>query len=150
MPDVGKILREEISRLAKREVKQAVEPLLKQVRDLRLVVQEQKKQISKLGKSLPIETERKSREQATPQPAGQEESKSVRISSDSIKKHRARLELSQKEMGLLMDVGSVTIGSWESGKSSPRGQNRQAFAELRKMDVSQARKRLEELAEAEK
>ena len=145
MPDVGRILREEISRLAKKEAKALIEPLAKQVRDLRFVVQEQKKQISELGKSLPKGTERKSREQTTRQPTGQEEVKSVRISAGSIKKHRGRLALSQKEMGLLLDVSSVTIGSWEAEKSSPRGQNRQAFVELRKMSASQARERLMEL-----
>ena len=144
MPDVAKILRNEITKLAKKEVKQALEPLKEQVRELGKTVRAQRKQISELGKQLPRKVDTVTAPKAEVE-APRKEPK-IRISKGSVKRHRSRLGLSQKEMGLLVGVSALSVSNWETGKMSPRGRNRQAFAELRNIDAPEARLRLEKLA----
>tara|TARA_B100000315_G_C14218710_1_gene425443 strand:+ start:87 stop:527 length:441 start_codon:yes stop_codon:yes gene_type:complete len=144
MPDVGKVLRDEISRLAKKEVKQATDPLMKHIRDLQKTVREQRQRITTLEKGRAKKSEKTSVPKIVPGD-GQEV---VRIPEGSIKKQRERLGLSQREMGLLLDVTALSVSNWERGEASPRGQNRDGFAALRKMGRRDVRERLEKLAEA--
>ena len=141
MPDIGKVLKDEISRLARREAKAHSQPLAKQVRDLKKRVRDQERQIADLRKALARKADRPAR--VTPD--GDDDGGAVRIPAGSVKKHRERLRLSQREMALLLDVATLTVGNWETGKAEPRGQNRAAFAELRELGAREARARLEEL-----
>ena len=140
MPDIGKMLREEIARLARREVRSQTSVLGKQVRDLKKVVVAQKKLIAKMQKALKsAEARPRGTRQPTP-PA--EEKQDIRISPASIQKHRSRLGLTQKQLGTLLGVSTVTIGNWESGKAKPQGRNRQAVADFRQLTVREAEARL--------
>lgn len=131
MPNLNQVFREEISRLARREVKQIVEPLQKQIRDLRGKVLEQKRELEKLEKKLAGKADKE--RVIAPRTVSEEDD--VRIRKGSVKKHRERLGISQREMALLLDVSPLTISNWETDKSSPSGKNRLAFAELRGMGV---------------
>ena len=71
----------------------------------------------------------------------------VRVHRGSVRKHRERLSISQREMALLLDVSTLTVSNWETGKTSPSGKNKLAFAELRKMGVREVWDRLERLEE---
>ena len=142
MPDIARALREEITRLARKESKAHTRPLVQQVRDLRRQVREQKQQIEGLNKALAKKADRP----AQIAPDGAEDGAAIRIRAGSARKHRERLGLSQREMALLLDVSALTIGNWESGKAAPRGQNRVAFGKLRQMGVREVRARLEELS----
>jgi len=139
------VFQKEIVRLAKKEVKLAVEPLKEQIRELGKTVRAQRQQISKLENQL----SRKVAAVTAPKEgvAVSEEEPEIRIPKTSFRKHRNRLGLSQKEMGLLMDVSALTVSNWETGKMSPRAQNRQAFAELRTISPPEAKQRLETLKE---
>ncbi len=141
MPDIGRALREEIIRLGRKEIRAAVQPFARQVRGLKKRVREQDQEIRALRKAL----DRKADRPARVAPADGDEGDAIRIPTGSIKKHRERLGLSQREMALLMGVSTISIGNWETGRAAPRGQNRAAFAELREMGRRQASGRLEEL-----
>lgn len=142
MPDIGKAIKDEITRLARKEAKAFSQPLAKQLRDLKRRVRTQEQQIADLRKALRQKADRPAR--ITPDDA--EDGGAVRIPIGSVRKHRERLGLSQREMALLLGVATLTVGNWETGKSEPRGQNRLAFAELRTLGAREARERLEELA----
>ena len=144
MPDVAKVLRDEISRLAKKEAKQATEPLKEQIRDLQKTVRAQRQRITTLEKG----RAKKSEKTSVPKIVSGNGQEVVRIPKGSIKKQRERLGLSQKEMALLLEVNPLSVSKWELGKSAPRSQNRRAFAELRKLGRRDVRGRLEKLAEA--
>ena len=139
MPNLNQVFREEISRLARREVKQIVDPLQKQIRDLRGKVREQKRELEKLEKELAGKADKE--RVIAPRTVSEEDD--VRIRKGSVKKHRERLGISQREMALLLDVSPLTISNWETDKSSPSGKNRLAFAELRGMGVREVWQRLE-------
>ena len=144
MPDIKQVFQKEIVRLARKEVKQAVAPLKEQIRELGKTVRAQRQQISELEKQLPKKVDTVTAPETEVE--APEKEPEVRIAKGSFRRHRNRLGLSQKEMGLLMNVSALTISNWETEKMSPRSQNRQAFAELRNIDAPEARKRLKKLA----
>ncbi|MCZ6635305.1 MAG: helix-turn-helix domain-containing protein [bacterium] len=140
MPNLAKILKDEISRLARKEAKAVAQPIALQVRDLKKTATQQKRQIAQLQKKLgkkPDQTATGSIQVGSKIPE-----RSIRISPASIRKHRQRLGLSQREIGLLLDVSTLTVCKWESGNTTPRGRNRKTIAELRKMGIREIRDRL--------
>ena len=145
MPDVASVLKEEIIRLSRSEIKKQIDPLNKRVQELKKTVTQQKQQIAALEKSQSQADKRAKKASGIAQPIDEEKSSSARITIASIKSHRKRLKLSQREMGLLLDVSAQTIIRWEAGKGSPRGENKDAFFALRDMGRRQVKERLEEL-----
>ena len=146
MPDIAKALREEIARVARREAKALIRPTVEQVRTLRRTVSEQKQTITQLRRELRLKADKTSQAPALTQDEGSTE-KSVRISPGSVKKHRERLRLSQRQMGLLLGVSTLTVRNWESAKANPRGQNRLAIDQLRKMGIREVVAMLEKAQE---
>ncbi len=143
MPDVASVLKEEIIRLARSEIKKQIDPLNNRVQELNKTVTQQKKQIAVLEKSQSRAAKKTS---SVAQPVDEENSSSARITIVSIKSHRKRLNLSQREMGLLLGVSTQTIIRWEVGKGIPRGDNKDAFFALRDLGRRDIKKKLEELA----
>ena len=144
MPDIARGLKDEITRLAKKEVRTGVRPLTRQLRSLRKAVRGQNRQVLDLARV--VSKAAKDQEKIAAELPQGEEGKATRISPASIKRHRERLRLSQREMGLLLGVSVGSIVGWESGRSAPREKNRQAFAQLRGMGVRDVRERLEKTA----
>ena len=137
-----------LSRLARKEIRQSVDPFRKQVVELRRRLREAERTIAQLQRSA-------KRAVAAPDPAGvivpdpdgDGEGHQVRISAASVRKHRERLRLTQAEMAALLGVTPFTIHRWEKGLASPRGASREAFSALRKMGVREVRARLDGAAD---
>lgn len=145
MPDVAGVLKEEISRLARKEIRQSVDPLKKQVVELRGRLREAERSIARLVKSTrkAVAAVAEQRGVIVPGPDGDVAGRPVRITADSVRKHRERLRLTQAEMAALLGVATHSVHRWEKGQVSPRGASREAFAALRGMGVREARERLE-------
>jgi len=147
MPNVASVLKEEITRLARSEIKKQVDPLKKRIQELRKTVTEQKKHIAALEKAQSQGAKRAKKAPDVAPPTAEEGAPSARkITVASIKAQRKRLNLSQREIALLLGVSQPTVGRWEQGKGSPRGENRDAFVALRGMGRRQVKERLEEMA----
>ena len=142
MPDVVSVLKEEIIRLARSEIKKQIDPLNKRIQELKKTVSQQKKQIATLEKN---QSQAAKEATGVAQPIDKEKSASARITVASIRSHRKRLNVSQREMGLLLGVSTMTIVRWEQGKGSPRGENKDAFFALRDLGRRDIKKKLEEL-----
>lgn len=142
MANLNQILKEEMGRVARRELKPTVDSIQRQLVDLRRTVRDQRRQIEELEAELALKADRD-----TPviQVESLDEEQDVRVPTGSVKKHRERLGITQREMGQLLDVSTLTVSNWELGKSNPRGKNKLAFAELRRMGVRDVRQRLERL-----
>ena len=139
MPDLGKAFREEISRVAGKDLRAAVNELNEEIRSLQREVSELKSQIAG---SQGTNGEPSGPPAGDAKPASRE-AVSVRVTPSSIKKHRKRLRLSQAQMGKLLGVSAITILNWEQGKSKPRVANREAIAELRTTKLKDAQLMLE-------
>ena len=143
MPDVGRVFKEESTRLARKEVRTAVSPVKTQIRHLRRGIADLKTQLARLEKSI-IQVAKKSDDNSLS--TDDADNVSIRVSPASIKKHRIRLQLSQAQMAKLLGVSSITILNWEQGKSKPRAGSKEAIAELRTMGIKDVKIMLDGLA----
>ena len=142
MPDIASVLKQEIRRLARKETAATVQPQSKQIKSLKASIRKLREQAATLEKAI----SRWSRESSSSQPPAEAASDgAIRITPKSLKSHRRRLHLSQAQLAKLLGVSTGSVALWESGRTSPRGKNRQAVAELRQIGVREAKARLEDL-----
>lgn len=141
MPDIASVLKQEITRLAKKEVRTSISPVKKQTLEFRKAIASLKSQLARIERTMAKLVADASKRMVIPTAAEQDES-NVRISPASVKRQRSRLKLSQKEMGQLLGVSTATIVGWESGRTRPRGANKEGFAELRSLGIKAVRARL--------
>ena len=136
MPDIAAVLRDEIRRLARKEMKTATSLQTKQIKDLKNGIKALRTQLVSLQKALTAL--RRAGTTTKEAEAVAENGQAVRVSPTSIRNHRKRLKLSQAQLGQLVGVSTTTVVFWESGRSAPRGSNRQALAEVRKLGKKDA------------
>ena len=144
MTNIATALRDEIRRLAKREIKavtrstkQAVAHHRRDIAMLKRLVQGQQKEIRFL---------RAQESKRLNQPSTAEASVTgVRFSARSVRAQRQRLGLSAEDFARLVGVSGLTIYNWEHGKARPRKERLGAFFALRHVGRREALKKLEML-----
>ena len=148
MPNIASVLKEEICRLAKKEIKaqvgttkQAVAHYRSDIAKLKRMLTQQEREIKLLKKQT----------QQQGQPLSEEEpSESVRFSARSVKVQRSRLGLSAADYGKLVGVSGLTIYNWEHSTSRPRKAQLAALIAVRGIGKRQALKKLAELEQQKK
>ena len=146
MANLTSVLKGEISRIARKEIKAAADPLRKSNAAHRREIAALKRTVAELQRELKVSQRAllKTRADAPTEPA---ESSRVRITAQGIKTLRERLGLSAGELGLLTSASSQSVYNWESG-TQPRPAQRAALIALRGIGKREAQKRLDELASA--
>jgi len=136
MPDIGKTLKDEIARIAKREANGLLTPHIKMIRNLKQQVAELKKQIGKPSATPTAEPKASV--------AQEPEGKSVWFTSKGVTGMRKKLGLTQPQMAKLCGVSSGAIALWESksGKLNLRTKTREALGNLRQMTPGAAKRAL--------
>jgi len=142
MPNVAQVLKEEITRLARKEAKAQADPLRQQVRSLRRTVRRQEETIERLDKALKKMVSQGGSGAKTGLYAPDGEPTKARVTPTSIRRHRLRLSLSQAQLGQLLGVSTNTVVRWEAGSSSPRAHHRTALIRLRDLGVRDVKKML--------
>lgn len=143
MPNIAVVLKEEIARLARKEVKTQTLKLQRAVAHYRKDIAALKRHAAALKGQL-ISLERHSRKGTSgesAEPAG----KGVRFTSKGIRSHRSLLAISAADYGKLIGVTGHTIYKWEQGSARPRQAQLAAIVGIRGMRVKEARARLTEL-----
>jgi DNA-binding transcriptional regulator YiaG len=135
MPNIASILKNEISRVARRELK--VETLA-----LRKAVVAQRKEIAALKRrtlSLEQTLRRASREQPKSS-SGPGETASVegRFSAKGLRSQRRRLGISAAQCGLLLGATAQSVYNWEQGKARPSARHMPAVTALKSLGKRQA------------
>ena len=145
MPNLATVLKDEIRRLAKREIKAATGSTKQAVAQYRRDIATLKRQVRVQQKELAFlkaqERKRLSQPQTTDEPV-----EGVRFSARSVRAQRQRLGLSAEDFGQLVGVSPMTIYNWEHGKGRPKNDRLAAFAALRNVGKREALKKLEMLA----
>lgn len=144
MPNIASVFKEEIARLARKEVRSEVERLKKASVQHRSDIAGLKRQVALLEKQL-SSLDKKTKNTAEAEPASDETTR-VRFSPKGLVKLRQRLGLSAADMGLLLEVSAQTVYNWETEKTRPRPQQLVAIARVRGMGKRQVKARLGELA----
>jgi DNA-binding transcriptional regulator YiaG len=144
MLKIESVIKTEIIRLAKRQVRTVFLPLKREVRQMSLKLSGLSKSIAplnRLAKELRLE-EAKPKLEATP-----EEVKASRLSPERIRSLRKKLAISQRELGILTGASLSAVLSWEKGKFKPKGDKKTALVALRKLKKRDVKKILSEKAE---
>ena len=126
MPNIQKILNEEIRRLARREIRNELADLKKQLASMRKSITEQSCRIKALEGVVPAPA--KSVQPPVNPPTAE---KPVRVTAGRIKKLRMKLCLSQRNFAVLLGVTPNSIYYWESGKIEPKEAQKRKIAAIR-------------------
>jgi DNA-binding XRE family transcriptional regulator len=144
MPNIASILKEEILRLARKEVRAELESLKKASAQYRSEIAQLKRRVDQLEKQQARVSKKILKKPETP--AGEEGATRLRFSAKRFAVQRKKLGLSAQDMGLLLGVSGQTIYHWEAEKSRPRHAQLVAIAALRKVGKREVKARLAELA----
>lgn len=140
MANIASLLKSEISRIARKEIRAETGTLKKassqyrgDIAALKRRLAENERLISKLSKNKPVSEIDKA-----------EESAKLRFRADGFASLRKKLGLSAADMGKLLGVSLQTVYHWEKGQSKPRANQLQGIAEIRKLGKRGAAARLAE------
>lgn len=168
MANLANALKEEIARIARKEIRQQTAGAAKAATEHQRTVAALKRQVQDLERTVSA-----LRGQETSKPAEPKETKAskkkgrkkagrrkkagksavasaprkprVRFSGKALKTHRERLGLSADNYGRLIGVSGLSIYNWEQGKARPRESSIAALMQIRGIGKREAGKRLEAL-----
>ncbi|UCE48433.1 MAG: helix-turn-helix domain-containing protein, partial [Phycisphaerales bacterium] len=129
MPNIATVLKEEILRLARKEVRRQTATLKKASVQYRKDIAEMKRRVSDLQRKLT--TLEKQVLKGVSSQVAEVDAERVRFTARGLCSQRKRLGLSAADYGKLVGVTGQTIYSWESGASRPRKQQVVRIAALR-------------------
>jgi DNA-binding transcriptional regulator YiaG len=143
LPNIASVLKEEIARLVRRQLRGETENLKKasnryrsEIAALKRRIETLEKQISRLERMGP---------KTAPSTADKETETKLRFKPQGVRAQRTRLELSAREMGALVGVSAQTIYNWEAGTSRPKAEQLAVFAAVRKMGKREVKARLDQM-----
>lgn len=144
MPNIAAVLKEEILRLARKEVRTQIQALKKASAQYRKDIAEMRRRINNLQRKIsPLE---KQVLRNAPSEAARSDATGVRFTAKGLRSQRKRLGLSAANYGKLIGVTGQTIYSWEQETSRPRKSQLARIASVRRLGKTEALAHLEELA----
>jgi DNA-binding transcriptional regulator YiaG len=150
MPNLAKVLREEVQRLAKKQVKTGLTPLRRDNIRLKRTVADLRRQVETLNRTNRELVNKISTVVAAKQAERTaEQAPKLRPTSKSLSRLRQRLDLTQAEFGRLIGVTGQAVMHWE-GKGARvrmRNANLVALAGIQSIGKREARRRLEAIGE---
>ncbi|MEO6032603.1 MAG: helix-turn-helix transcriptional regulator [Burkholderiaceae bacterium] len=153
MTNLASVLKSEVARLARKQLRAETESLKKSVAAQRSEIAALKRRTSELEKALKAlvrTTTRVANKPVRSVESEQEdaEASQFRFRAQGMANNRKRLGLSAEDFGLLVGTTGQSVYSWESGKSKPRPRNLAAIAALRGVGKREVAARLESLKQA--
>ena len=143
MPNIAAVLKEEILRLARKEVRRQTDALKRASAQYRKDMAEMKRRVSDLQRKVtPLE---KQVLRGVAAPPAEDEGEHVRFTAKGLCSQRKRLGLSAADYGKLVGVTGQTIYSWEGQTSRPRKSQVARLASLRHLGKREALARLEQM-----
>jgi DNA-binding transcriptional regulator YiaG len=146
MPNIASLLKSEIARVARKEVRGETLGLKKAANTYRAEIAALKRRVQALEQEL----RRLSRVTAKVVPVVAKEvpAQKLRFSAKGLASQRRRLALSADDCGLLLGASGQSIYNWEAGKVRPRAEHLPAIAALRTVSKREAFARLASLRKA--
>lgn len=147
MPNLGALLKQEIARVARRQIRAEIDVLRNASTQQRKTIQGLRAQVAGLEREIAVLKRRTdpSAKAETPTPA----EPSVRFVAKGLKTHRTRLGLSASEFGDLVGVTAQSVYNWEQQVSRPRAEQVAKIAALRKMGKRDVTRLLEQIRSAQ-
>jgi DNA-binding transcriptional regulator YiaG len=140
MPNLVSVLKQEITRLARKEVTAQTVVLRKASAQYRRDIAQLKRQASALSRHVEYLERQEKKRVSKRVPATSAEGK--RFSRRGLATHRKAVGFSAADYATLVGVSAQTIYGWEQGKSRPRVQQLAALLAVRDLGKREAQKRL--------
>ncbi len=146
MPNVMKVLKDEITRLAKKQVRMVGGPIKKDIASFRRAMAALRRDVASLQrevKAYTVEFKRK----AVVEPAAVEEGKRMWVFGKGIRALRKKLGLSQEYFAKLIDVSVQSVALWErkGGRLALRKTTLAKIAAVRSIGAREAKRRLADM-----
>ncbi len=142
MPNLASLLKGEIARVVRKEVRHGTIDLKKAGGLYRREIAALKRRIRALEKQLGAFSARRSNIEAA---SDDDRAGKHRFSAKGLASQRRRLGLSAHDLGLLLGASGKSVYGWEAGKSRPRPKHLAAIAALKSLGKRTALTHLERL-----
>lgn len=143
MPNIDSVLKSEIARIARKQIRAELASLKKassqqrtHLAALRREVEALERGIKKLSKRTVVAS------RVTHRSPTSGEERALRFRASGLSSHRKRLGLSAADFGKLLGVSGQSIYKWETGEVRPRRSQLEAIAGVRKLGRREALARL--------
>lgn len=144
MPNIASVLKAEIVRLARKELRGQVDALRKSQAASRAEVLALKRRVGELEKAIKQAQRTGARAARASEPPASDdvEAGRLRFRAAGMASNRRRLGLSAADFGLLVGASGQSVYAWEQGKAKPRGGHLAAIASLRSIGKREVAARL--------
>lgn len=146
MANIGSMLREEIARLSRREIRKLTSSTRKSTVQHRHHIAALNRKLAQLERQVAQLGRVAMRQQQQTTTDGSDNSSAppkVRFVPKGLRSQRTRLGLSAAAFGKLVGVSANSVYAWESGTTTPRKEQLSKIAALRAVGKREAAKRLE-------
>jgi DNA-binding transcriptional regulator YiaG len=140
MPNIGSVLREEISRLSRREVRKLTTATKTATTIHRRHIAALHRRVRQLERDLAAL--KKKGAPSAQASAAAAKSAPLRFVAKGLRSHRRRLGLSANEFGKLIGVSANSVYAWEGGSTAPRKEQVAKIAALRAVGKREAAQKL--------
>ena len=145
MSNIATVLKDEIVRLARKEVRKEVEGLKNASTHYRSEIAGLKRRVAELEKKH-VRLEKKAPKKVLPEAKSEGDTRH-RWSAQRFAAQRQKLGVSAGAMGILLGVSAQSVYNWEAEKSRPRQQQLAGIAALRKLGKRKAQALLANLTD---
>ena len=147
MPNIASVLKDEISRVARRETKKALSAVGRSAVGLRRTAADLKRRVAQLEKEMRSLQKAIGGRAKAHLPAAPETAEKARITAKGMRSLRRRLRLSGPDFAKLLGITVQVVYRWEkaNGRLRLRGTTRAAILAIRGIGAREARRRLAEV-----
>jgi len=159
MTNIASVLKAEIARVARKEIRSEIEGLKKASAQQRATIAQLRRELAELQKALKegrrlAAAQARAAGKASPSVASaapaavEDDGTPRRFSATRLEAHRKKLGLSAADYGTLVGISGATIYNWEQGKTRPSPEQVQALGLVKLMSPTAVKARVAELANA--
>jgi DNA-binding transcriptional regulator YiaG len=145
MPNIAAVLKDEIARIARKEIRAQTEDFKKSSAQYRSHIAALRRRVDELERQ--IKRTNKVAGRPAPEPAADEQDTPRRFSAARLAAQRNKLGLSAADFATLLGVSGQSVYKWEHGEARPRARQLEAIAALRGIGKREAAERLAKLQE---
>lgn len=138
MPNIASVLKDEIARVARREMRATLDSLRKTSTSQRAEIAALKRRVHELERQVA----KKARDRGRAKAESPIETTGMRFRAAGMAANRERLGLTARQFGVLVGVSAQVINAWEQGKTKPDREQLAAVAALRGITKQHAVERL--------
>src|SRR5262245_40044510 len=140
MPNIAALLKDEIARIARKEVRAQTEDVRKASTQSRAHIAALRRRIDELERELKRVRKNNARSE---EPASSDEDDGTprRFSAARLAAQRQKLGLSAADFATLLGVSGQSVYKWEHGEARPRAKQLEAIAQLRGVGKREAQSR---------